>query len=275
AGAPGTCIVHSPDSGKSWQVFRTEQTAPLRGLCFLYEYRGWAVGSFGTILHTRDGGQSWRVQHPGGTRAALLGIFSEPKRVPLELVAEQADGAFLTAIEIIGRGDERPGIATKEELTAPRRTHAAVVAAGGTAADTAWRFPLRDAGLLLSSDAILARWNAASDGQATQRLEEHLVRRIRQWRPEVIVTEDVSPRGDDPLAFLINQMTLAAVEKAADATAWSDQITRLGLSAWKVKKVFAVLPADKQGIVNVTPDEWKARLGRSLGEQAELGRGLL
>src|SRR5205085_8856227 len=40
AGAPGTCVVHSPDAGKTWRTFRTDQTAPLRGLWFIDEYRG-------------------------------------------------------------------------------------------------------------------------------------------------------------------------------------------------------------------------------------------
>jgi photosystem II stability/assembly factor-like uncharacterized protein len=91
AGAPGTCVVHSGDGGQKWQVARTEQTAPLRGLAFIDEYRGWAVGSLGTILHTRDGGTSWRVQRDGGTRTAVLGIVSEPARIPLEIVADQSE----------------------------------------------------------------------------------------------------------------------------------------------------------------------------------------
>jgi photosystem II stability/assembly factor-like uncharacterized protein len=276
AGAPGTCVVHSPDAGRSWQTLRTEQTAPLRGLCFIDEYRGWAVGALGTVLHTRDGGRTWRVQRAGGARVALLGIFSQPARVPLELIADQAgNGAFLTAVEILGRPAAQPGDLRSDEVTWPRRTHSAIVAVGGSAADTAWRFPLPDTGLHVSSEAILAGWNAANDGKATQRLEEHLVRRIRQWRPEVIVTEDVSPRGENPLAYLTNQMTLAAVAKAADDSAFPEQISDAGLSAWRVKKVFAVLPTDKQGAVNLTPAQWSERLGRSLAEQAESGRGLL
>lgn len=34
AGAPGTCVLHSPDAGTTWLSFRTEQTAPLLGLWF-------------------------------------------------------------------------------------------------------------------------------------------------------------------------------------------------------------------------------------------------
>lgn len=275
AGAPGTQVVHSPDGGQTWQIFRTEQTLPLLGLWFVDDYRGWAVGALGTILHTRDGGQSWRLQRSGGTRVALLGIFSEPERLPLELIASQAGSeAYLTAMEIVGRRDDGPGART-EELTAVRRTHAAVVAACGSGADTAWRFPLAETGLVQSTDSILARWNAATGGRAAEQLEEHLVRRIRQWRPEVIVTEDVSPLGDNPLAHLTNQVTLAAAAKAADPAAYPEQLSRTGLEAWRVKKVFALLAADKQGVVNLTPAQRAPMLGCSLAEYAGRGRALL
>jgi hypothetical protein len=176
---------------------------------------------------------------------------------------------------VIGRVAVAPDPSRRASFTTAERAHAAVILAGGAATDMAWRFPLPEAGLLSTSDAVLAKWNAANDGQALQRLEEHLVRRIRQWRPETIVTEDVSPRGENPLAHLTNQLTLAAVEKAADAAAYPDQIKQVGLSAWRVKKVFSLLPPEKQGLVNITPSQWAPRLGRSIAEQAELGRSLV
>ncbi|MEX2173131.1 MAG: YCF48-related protein [Pirellulaceae bacterium] len=275
AGAPGTCVLHSADGGQTWETQKTEQTVPIRGLFFLDEYRGWASGSLGTILHTRDGGRTWRVQKSGGSRVALLGIFSQPDHVPLEVVALQsASEAFLAACEIVGR-PSRDQVSTAAEFTVLQRTHAALIAAGGSAADTAWRFPLAEPGVPQSGESILNRWNLANDGQATARLEEHLVRRIRQWRPEVILTEDVSPRGDDPLAHLVNQVALAAVQKAADSDAYPAQIAAAGLTAWKVKKLFAVQVGDRQGVVNLTPSQWVPRLGRSLADVAELGRGLL
>jgi photosystem II stability/assembly factor-like uncharacterized protein len=276
AGAPGTCVLHSGDGGQKWQVSRTEQTAPLRGLTFIDEYRGWAVGSLGTILHTRDGGQSWRVQRAGGARTALLGIVSEPARIPLELIADQGgNNAYLTAIEIIGRAVAPADTSQRTVFAAGERAQAAVVATGGSAVDSGWRFPLPETGLLQSSDGILARWNAANDGKALERLEEHLVRRIRQWRPDTIVTEDVSPRGENPLAHLTNQVTLAAVSKAADEAAYPDQIKEAGLATWRVKKVFTLLPPEKPGLVNITPSQWSPRLGRSVAEQAQFGRGLI
>jgi photosystem II stability/assembly factor-like uncharacterized protein len=273
AGNPGSCIFHSHDGGQTWQTYRTQQSLPLRALTFLDENRGWAVGSLGTILATRDGGRTWREQHRGGTRAALLGIFSGPERVPLEVFAQQSGNeAYLGALEIISRFDED---AAQREASLPERTHEALLAVGGSQADTAWRFPLRPAEIARSPAAILKSWNEANDGKAKELLEEHLVRRIRTWRPEVILTEDLSPRGENPLAHLTNQIVLAATEKAADPTAYSDQLTLAGLEAWRVKKVFAVQDGDKPGVVNITPSQWAPRMGRSLAESAEQGRSLL
>ena len=134
--------------------------------------------------------------------AAMLGIFSEPGRVPLEVFAQQSGNeSYLGAVEIISRFDED---ATSRAASLPERTHEAILAVGGSQADTAWRFPLRPAEIARSHKAILNSWNEANDGKATELLEEHLVRRIRTWRPEVILTEDLSPRGENRNTTRVN-----------------------------------------------------------------------
>ncbi len=274
AGSPGTCVFHSADGGQRWQAFRTDQNLPIRNLTFLDERHGWAVGSLGTILATRDGGQTWRRQQGGGGRTALLGLYSEADRVPLELFARLAgDEGYLSHVEILNRRDIE--VTPDCESPLPDRTHEALVAAGASGADAAWRFPLRQAGLQLSGDGIIDGWNMANDGRGTQRLEEHVVRKIRQWRPDVIVTEHISPRGDDPQAHLINQIVLAAAEKAADGTAYSEQVTAAHLQPWRVKKVFGTLPAGEPGTVNLTTAQLAPRLGRSLAEHAAASYGLI
>ena len=196
--------------------------------------------------------------------------------MPLELFAlASGSEAYLSAVEIVGRRDlER--LASPDEFTMPRRTHAAVVAAGGIAADTAWRFPLPRAGSA-RIDRIDARSLERSSTTAVRRamLEEHLVRRIRQWRPEVIVTEDVSPRGENPLAHLTNQVTLAAVAKAADAKAYSAAKSGRRPRAVEGEKGLHAATSERQAVVNITPAQWSPRLGRSLADMAESGRALL
>ena len=269
AGAPGTCVLHSADGGKSWRTLPHGANRPAARPS--RSSTNTAAGQSGRSARSCTRATAAR---PGASSTAAASGWpcsassAEPERVPLELLALQSGSdAYLSAIEILGCRDD--------DLTAPRRTHAAVLAAGASHADAAWQFPLRDPGLPQTAESILAHWNALHGGRAIERMEEHLVRRIRQWQPDVIVTEDVSPRGDNPLAHLTNQVTLAAVQKAADLTAYSDQVTLAGLAPWKVKKVLTLLPEGKQGLINITPAQWAPRLGRSLADVAEGGRGLI
>jgi photosystem II stability/assembly factor-like uncharacterized protein len=132
AGAPGTSVFHSPDGGRTWGRFSTGQSLPIRALTFLDADRGWAVGSLGTILVTRDGGRSWQIQRQGATRAALLGIFADARQVPLELFAELAgDEGYLSVVDVVTRPHPDPAAANTTPLG--ERTHEALVAVGGLA----------------------------------------------------------------------------------------------------------------------------------------------
>lgn len=275
AGSPGTRVLHTADAGRTWTTFATGQQVPLYGLCFVDDQHGWAVGALGTILASDDGGRSWRRQRSGGTRAALLGIFSGPGDVPLELLARlSGNEGYLGVVEVLGRRDLVTPTAGQAHPN--DRLHDAVTGVGACGAETAWRFPLREEELGLSARQIIDDWDRVNDGHGLDRLEAHLVRQIRLWRPEVIVTHDASPRGDDhPLGHLVDQAVLAAVERAADATSYVDQISYAGLQPWSVKKVYASLGPDRSGETELTSSQLAARLGRSLADVAAGPRGLL
>ncbi len=274
AGSPGTRLLHTADAGQSWIAFPTGNHLPLRGLCFVDDRHGWAVGELGTILATTDGGQSWQRQHCGGTRAALLGLFAEPKDVPLELFAQlSANEGYLGAVETLARRDLE--ITPQGDVPAADRLHEAVVAVGASSGRAAWRFPLRQEGLNLDAKKIAEGWDRANDGRGLAELEAHVVGQIRLWRPEVVVTHDASPTGDDPCGDLVHQVVLEAVRQAADPTAYAEQITRAGLEPWQVKKVYALLKPGVHGAANLSTAELADRLGCSLAEIAAMPRGLL
>lgn len=271
AGTPGTLVLHSANSGKTWEVFDTQQTLPIKSLFFVDENRGFAACELGVILATLDGGRTWNVQRSGGKRSAMLGIFSQAENICWDLFSQQAGSeGYLSAIEVVGRRD-----ATRTEQALPQRSREGLIAVGGSSLSTSWRFPLREPSFAMSAQAIMQHWDEANDGQSRELLEAHLVRQIRVWRPDVIVTEDVSPRGEDPLGHLINQIVLSAVQKAGDPSAFQAQLFDLHLDSWKVKKVFTVRGASKDGLVNITPSQWLARFGRSIADQSELGRCLV
>jgi len=274
AGTPGTRILHSPDAGHSWTVFSTGQPLPIRALAFADDEHGWAVGEFGTILMTGDGGKTWMRQHCGGTRAALLGLFSEPNDVPLELFARlSGNEGYLGVIDLLNRRDwELPD---REEVPADDRLHEAAIRVGASGVDAAWQFPLRQRGLGLTTQQILHGWDLTNDNRGLEMHEDHLVREIRLWRPDVVVTHDASPQGDAPLGHLINQAVLQAVERAQDPTSFAEQISWAGLEPWKVKKVYAVLPPGDPGTTTLVTGQLASRLGCSLADVAATPRGLL
>lgn len=274
AGAPGTRVLHSPDGGRAWQAFGTGHVLPICDLCFVDERQGWAVGALGTILATDDGGHTWKRQRAGGTRAAVVGLFSEPAAVPLELFARLAgQEGYLSQVHLINRRDLEA--ARADSATLADRARAALVALGAHGAETAWAFPLRQAGLGLSAEQLVEGWNRAHDGHGIERLEAHLVRQIRVWRPDIVVTHATSPRGDDPLGHLLNQIVLRAVEQAGDATRFPEQLAQQGLEPWLPRKVVGSLPAGSLGSLNVTTAQLAPRLGSSLVDAADAARGLL
>ena len=274
AGAPGSVVLRTTDDGTTWQVFRTGQNMPIRDLTFVDSQNGWAVGDLGTILASRDGGQTWQRQKSGGTRAALMALFAEPDNVPWELFARlSADEGYLGIVETLNRRDLEVTRSMTNRISA--RVHDAAVHVGGSAAYTTCNFPLRMTGLQLPEQSILEIWNRANDGQGVNRLEEHVVRRIRQWRPDVVVTHSANLNSDSNVSRIVHQIVLASVEKAADATSYSEQTTRLGLSAWKVKKIFSALDDEQQGTVNILSSRVSATSGIVFGELASVADGLV
>ncbi|MCA9154005.1 MAG: hypothetical protein KDA38_04425 [Planctomycetales bacterium] len=274
AGAPGNLVLHSADGGDTWQTHATAQPLPIRAVTFIDEYRGWAVGSLGTILATRDGGQSWRPQRQGGGRAAMLALFSEAESVPLEAISLLAgEDGYLSAVELVNhRGLE---IRETAEVDLVARSREAMISAGASAADVMAGFPLRQRGLDFTAERTLASWEFLHRGEARERLIESLAARIRQWRPNVVLTEPLQVAGDGTLTQMLNQAVLSAVERAADPRAFPAQTQQLGLAPWAVDKVFcAETDSRLTGTILVTA-RLSANLGCSLVDQAATARGLI
>jgi photosystem II stability/assembly factor-like uncharacterized protein len=273
AGTPGTRVLRTADAGRTWSVGDTGQTLPIQHLVFIDEQTGWAVGDLGTILATTDGGHSWRRQQGGGARTAFVGFYSSPSDIPLELIARlSGDDGYLAAMEILNREDVDVRAAPGDAAPA---AHEASVLAGGSAASSAWRFPLRQAGLKLSAEQVVDGWNQANDGQAVEKIEAHVVARIRMWRPSVVFTVAADARAGDPLAHLINQIVLRSVERAADPKSYPEQVAEAGLQPWKVQKVYGTLAAGQSGTANVSTAQFAARLGCSIGELAAPARAVV
>ncbi|NLF08510.1 MAG: hypothetical protein GX594_11095, partial [Pirellulaceae bacterium] len=273
AGTPGSMVFHSPDGGRVWHVFPTGLSAPLRAIAFADDLHGWAVGELGTILATDDGGRSWRRQRAGGARVALLAIFAEPQDVPLELIVQLAEeDGFLTAVEVIGRRDiELP---SRDDVPAEDRLHEAIVRLGGSATAAAWQFPLRQQGLRIGRSGIVAVWDNCHQRPGLEVLRERLVRSIRAWRPDAIVTHDAGASIDDPLGQIVREEVLRAVADADDENACPELSAATGLAPWRVRRVFGTMPSDARG-GELSTARFSHPLGGTPAEAAAEPRGLL
>jgi photosystem II stability/assembly factor-like uncharacterized protein len=276
AGSPGTRVFQSPDNGQTWQSFATGQTAPLRAIAFVDADHGWAVGELGAILATQDGGRTWQTQRTGGKRAALLAIFARPDAVPLELLAQQgAAEGYLAAVDISFRAGITGAVNnTSQQTPSEARTREAMLLAGATSVDTAWRFPLPPDDLALEPADILAALNRANDGRAAEFLQGHLVRQIRMWRPEVIVTHHGRTEFSEPLNSLIQQLTLKSIDAAADPQQHAE-LADVGLDAWQVKRVYGVLPPALRGVERISAGQFSPMLGATLADWSAPARRLL
>ena len=156
-----------------------------------------------------------------------------------------------------------------------RRLQQATSACGGSSASIAWRFPLRQPGVQQSAKQFLDGWDRANDGHGYDRLIEHIVGRIRQWRPEVVIASSPSSSSVDPLEQLIGQSVLQAVDYAADSTRYSHQLIDVGLMPWQVRKVYAALPEGERGTLEVVCAQIATRLGNSLSDISSGPCGLL
>jgi photosystem II stability/assembly factor-like uncharacterized protein/tetratricopeptide (TPR) repeat protein len=251
-GRPGSVVLHSPDCGQSWNLLKTGQPLPLNGVYFANGRRGWAVGELGSILSTADGGKSWRAQHRGGQRAALLFVHARPTAVPLDTMAlAGGEGGYLaTGLVVLA---EDPVSAAPGRSTEPQRLVAAVRQVGGAAGERLWQFPMPQHLADADQKTLLQAWNRLHQDRAPEELLRQLVLALRIWRPSVVVTDHPDARvTGSAVDALVAEALHAAFSAAADPKAFPEQIEDLGLEAWPVAKAYCTW--DKNSGSQVTLD---------------------
>jgi len=236
AGSPGSAMARSTDAGQTWKVVKTGWQTPIHSIFLINETLGWAVGDFGVILGTSDGGQTWTQQKQGGRKASVLFVNAHAASVPVDVMAVAAkDGYHCAALAVCG-----PDIATTDKNRARDgfRLSSAVRQVGGMASETNWAFPVPAYFDDAKSDSLLLAWNKSHGNKA----HEHLVRRLtlacRMWQPEVIVAERIGG-GVGPTEQLVLSAMQQAFKDAEDAKLYPE-LSELGLAASSPKKLYAI-----------------------------------
>jgi photosystem II stability/assembly factor-like uncharacterized protein len=261
AGSPGSIVWHSPDGGRTWQAQSTGQTTPLERLAFSTDKTGCAVGAFGSILRTEDGGQTWEPVRAAKRRAALLTVQSRPDRISFgALVKESGELGYRSVVllpvrgQAEGQGARDPGLDLK--------LHEAVTVAGGSQGVTGWRFPLDIPGLDRDPERLVAEWMRLTEGKFHPMFYGHLVCQLRTWRPTVVIIDQ--PREDDAAGTVLANAVLSAVRQASDPAAFEEQTRVAGLAPWTTARVFLHVATGNAGDCRLDVDEILPRRGSSV-----------
>jgi photosystem II stability/assembly factor-like uncharacterized protein len=273
-GRPGSAVLHSPDQGRSWNVLPTGQVLPLNGVFFVNAQRGWAVGEFGSILTTSDGGTTWRVQQRGGQRAALLFVHARATGLPVETLSLLGgeEGYLATGLRVLAPDPATEDLARASE---ERRFAAALRLAGGAAGEMLWQFPLPQYLSRAGKLEILHAWNRAHADCATEELLRQLVLALRIWQPSVVVTDHPDEQTATPAEALLAEALHEAFRRAADPQSFPEQITQLGLRTWEVAKVYCRWQERKGAEVHLDLTSINPHLGATAGDFARPAAGLL
>jgi photosystem II stability/assembly factor-like uncharacterized protein len=274
-GRPGSVVLHSADKGETWHILKTDQPLPLNGVFFANDQRGWAVGEFGSILSTRDGGKSWRVQHRGGQRAAVLFVHARPTGLPADTVAQLGgeEGYLTTGLRVLAPD---PVSAAPERASEGQRFTAALRKAGGAAGEMLWQFPVPQHLLRADKTELIRFWNSLHGDRAAEELLRQLVLALRVWRPSVVITDHPDVRvGGWSCEALLTEALHEAFTRAADPKAFPEQLQQLGLEPWAVAKVYGRWDAQPGSQVALDLTEASPRLESSLRDFATPVMGLL
>jgi photosystem II stability/assembly factor-like uncharacterized protein len=105
-GQRGSIIV-SRDAGATWKQSPVPVSSDLTAVQFVDARQGWAVGHDGVVLHTEDGGDTWRVQLDGRKANALL-VAATSRRVARDPASDEAKKSLAEAMRYQEQGADKP-----------------------------------------------------------------------------------------------------------------------------------------------------------------------
>jgi photosystem II stability/assembly factor-like uncharacterized protein len=98
-------VLFSDDAGKHWQQAEVPVSSDLVAVSFADADNGWAVGHDGVVLHSADGGRTWKLQLDGRRIGELMvDYYSRPDVAP----ADAAAGLLEQARRVAAQGADNP-----------------------------------------------------------------------------------------------------------------------------------------------------------------------
>ncbi|MBC7965823.1 MAG: hypothetical protein H7Z17_07845 [Fuerstia sp.] len=263
-GNPGGCLLYSTDNGQNWKRVSLPLTGQLKRLHFLNDTEVIGVGSLGQIVRSSDRGNTWQAVRSAGFRTGVLNFVTDADKASWHLLSNVSGDQGVRSVVIQPsqplslEGDVlRDGVPMSDICTT------AVTGLGGNDTSSHWMFPRTKPEHHRSSAQLAAEWNRQNDGRLRKLLPLRIARDIRNWRPTVIVLEPAS--DDDAIAAILREVMPLAMSLAADDRADGIQLSRLGLSPWKVERVVSRVPENQSATLTFRDEDLLQSLGTTSG----------
>ena len=266
AGSPGSFVLHSSDGGETWEVFFTGQRLPLTSMTFVDSMRGWAVGAFGTILATRDGGKHWQIQRQRSDRVAWWSILLEQQEPPLPLMAQHAaqDG-WIGGVTQIGTASELASSSLKLGIADRSTRMRQAVSLVGAGFSERVRFSGR-----IGADARASGGPPAENGDSLereQRWRERIAWLLAQWRPETVFLGAWRTTHEISESRLLYRTLVELVQSPDLDRAFPQRLRAWGLEPWQPTKTIRVGDSRRASARRIPMGQFMPGLSRTIEDQ--------
>ena len=244
AGDPGSYLFTIDRITGKAEAFRTPVNSRINRIHFVDDQTGWAVGSLGMIMMTVNGGETWQLQRGDNRRTAIICVAPNQNSIPFELLSKYATEEHRICATVL----LDPSF--KQRRTAVQATE-------------------RLGSVLTTSIASNA------DRRETVR---KMVRTLRSLQPNVVVCNASHSLGFSGVVGgdqrQVNPVLLLedAIRMAGDRNAFPEQLSDLGLEAWKVDRL-AIL--DPTGEIKIASHRLLPHAGVLVEDQVAISRALV
>ena len=316
--ARGGLVLTSVSDGAKWGFARLNLPTELLSCLDFHAVHAvgrhvWIAGRPGSVVvHSDDGGQSWRLQKTGcplplhglcffndrhgwavGEAGTILATADGGatwqvqrqggKRAAVLVVQARGEDLPLDTLARLGAAEgylatalrvvtPDPGSAAPACAIESMRYAAATRLAGGMTGESLWAFSLPQHLGGATREQVLDFWNRRHAQQAPQELLRQLVLALRIWRPSVVIGDH--PQSKLAAGSLVAEALQEAVRQAGDAKVFPEQLEQLGLQAWSAARVYAVSDTTNATVVQDN-DELLDVLQGTPRDQATLAAGVL
>lgn len=257
-GDNGNYVLSTADGGGTWRLRPTQLRIPLRAIAVVDSRTLVAVGEWGLIARSADGGETWSAVRHGDRRTGALLIATSPRAWVWPLAAHLV-GYYRcrTACLQATSGMANPGAVRWAANACGASTIRLLEDFDEPPAD--WAIPTtwpagRRPGEVANTASLFQYWSRRLDRDAERSMRRGMVASIRALRPAlVVVDQPIADESADMVASSVAEVAMTAVEGAADAE-FMPELRLLGLQPHRASRV-VVFRGEARGGARHTGDK--------------------